>query len=131
MAARAHDVAALSIKGSSTILNFPQLVEYLPRPASVSPRDVQAGAAKAADMDELKSISSTLFNTSMETTGASEELGQLIELPSLEGTFDSADRWVYPLWDDLDGEFYGRFFEEIAIGESLIPTSILETMKWT
>ncbi|KAG8636218.1 hypothetical protein MANES_16G111000v8 [Manihot esculenta] len=51
MAARAHDVAALSIKGNSAILNFPELASSLPRPASNSPRDVQAAAAKAASMD--------------------------------------------------------------------------------
>ena len=51
MAARAHDVAALSIKGNSAILNFPKLAGSLPRPASNSPRDVQAAAAKAASMD--------------------------------------------------------------------------------
>ncbi|MBA0756836.1 hypothetical protein Gotri_019980 [Gossypium trilobum] len=53
MAARAHDVAALSIKGNSAILNFPELAESLPRPASNSPRDVQAAAAKAAAMEFL------------------------------------------------------------------------------
>ncbi|KAJ9183916.1 hypothetical protein P3X46_007713 [Hevea brasiliensis] len=51
MAARAHDVAALSIKGNSAILNFPELAGSLPRPTSNSPRDVQAAAAKAASMD--------------------------------------------------------------------------------
>nr|QGP73772.1 Ethylene-responsive transcription factor ERF043 [Sedum alfredii] len=51
MAARAHDVAALSIKGHSAILNFPELADSLPRPDSSSPRDVQAAAAKAAGMD--------------------------------------------------------------------------------
>ncbi|KAI4350813.1 hypothetical protein L6164_005227 [Bauhinia variegata] len=51
MAARAHDVAALSIKGSSAMLNFPELAGSLPRPASNSPRDVQAAAAKAAAME--------------------------------------------------------------------------------
>ena len=51
MAARAHDVAALTIKGSSAILNFPELAASLPRPASNSPRDVQAAAAKAASME--------------------------------------------------------------------------------
>ncbi|XP_059286129.1 dehydration-responsive element-binding protein 3-like [Lycium ferocissimum] len=131
MAARAHDVAALSIKGNSAILNFPQLVESLPRPASVSPRDVQAAAAKAAAMDELTSASSSSslssLGVSMETTAASEELGQIIELPSLEGTFDSdelklsdsadADGWVYPPWGAFDNEFCGHFFEE--------------TLKWT
>ncbi|KAL9224526.1 hypothetical protein vseg_000551 [Gypsophila vaccaria] len=52
MAARAHDVAALSIKGSSAaVLNFPDLAPSLPRPLSNSPRDVQVAAAKAAAMD--------------------------------------------------------------------------------
>ncbi|KAK6162612.1 hypothetical protein DH2020_002453 [Rehmannia glutinosa] len=48
MAARAHDVAALAIKGQSAYLNFPHLAEYLPRPASTAPKDIQAAAAKAA-----------------------------------------------------------------------------------
>ncbi|KAH7519672.1 ethylene-responsive transcription factor ERF034 [Ziziphus jujuba] len=48
MAARAHDVAALAIKGSSAFLNFPELAHYLPRPVSTSPKDIQAAAAKAA-----------------------------------------------------------------------------------
>ncbi|XP_027175236.1 ethylene-responsive transcription factor TINY-like [Coffea eugenioides] len=51
MAARAHDVAALSIKGNSAILNFPELAGSLPRPATCSPPDVQAAALKAAQMD--------------------------------------------------------------------------------
>lgn len=50
MAARAHDVAALSIKGNPAILNFPELAELLPRPASLKPQDVQAAATKAAAM---------------------------------------------------------------------------------
>lgn len=48
MAARAHDVAALAIKGRSASLNFPHLAHQLPRPASTSPKDIQAAAAMAA-----------------------------------------------------------------------------------
>ncbi|XP_051147050.1 ethylene-responsive transcription factor ERF039-like [Andrographis paniculata] len=48
MAARAHDVAALAIKGQSAYLNFPHLAHELPRPASAAPKDIQAAAAKAA-----------------------------------------------------------------------------------
>ncbi|CAL1401281.1 unnamed protein product [Linum trigynum] len=45
MVARAHDVATLYLKGRSAILNFPDLVSSLQRPASVAPRDVQAATA--------------------------------------------------------------------------------------
>ncbi|KAL9277293.1 hypothetical protein ACSQ67_025152 [Phaseolus vulgaris] len=48
MAARAHDVATLAIKGHSAYLNFPNLAQDLPRPITTSPKDIQAAAAKAA-----------------------------------------------------------------------------------
>ncbi|CAA0806022.1 Ethylene-responsive transcription factor ERF034 [Striga hermonthica] len=51
MAARAHDVAALAIKGRSAYLNFPHLAHELPRPASTLPKDIQAAAAQAAALD--------------------------------------------------------------------------------
>ncbi|XP_066373012.1 ethylene-responsive transcription factor ERF037-like [Miscanthus floridulus] len=51
MAARAHDAAALVVKGRAAVLNFPEMAASLPRPASAAPRDVQAAAARAAAMD--------------------------------------------------------------------------------
>lgn len=61
MAARAHDVAAITIKGSSAVLNFPRLSHLLPRPVSAAPRDVQLAAAQAAamDFDSLNNSSSS------------------------------------------------------------------------
>lgn len=108
MAARAHDVAAVSIKGASAILNFPELAAALPRPASLSPRDVQAAAAKAAAMDKFdilsspsstttscSSSSSTLSLTSLVSTidlsTTLEELSEIVELPSLGSCFNSVE----------------------------------------
>ncbi|OMO59626.1 hypothetical protein CCACVL1_24714 [Corchorus capsularis] len=55
MAARAHDVAALTIKGKSAFLNFPEIAHEFPRPVSSSPKDIQAAAAKAAALSFTKS----------------------------------------------------------------------------
>ncbi|KAF5177769.1 Ethylene-responsive transcription factor [Thalictrum thalictroides] len=63
MAARAHDVAALAIKGHSVHLNFPDLAPLLPRPVSASPKDIQAAATLAATFGEpIKSIPITVEN---------------------------------------------------------------------
>ncbi|GER25569.1 integrase-type DNA-binding superfamily protein [Striga asiatica] len=97
MAARAHDVAALSIKGASATLNFPEIASALPRPASLCPRDVQAAAAKAAAMEGLGSAgptsrpSSASLSSSSSMTSASEELSEIVELPSLGPCFDSLE----------------------------------------
>ncbi|XP_041020176.1 dehydration-responsive element-binding protein 3-like [Juglans microcarpa x Juglans regia] len=91
MAARAHDVAALSIKGNSAILNFPELAHLLPRPVSLAPRDVQAAAAKAARMDnfDLTSPSLSSLVSAMDLSKESEELSELVELPSLGTNYES------------------------------------------
>ncbi|XP_047952952.1 ethylene-responsive transcription factor TINY-like [Salvia hispanica] len=160
MAARAHDVAAMCIKGNSAILNFPQLSASLPRPESLSPRDVQAAAAKAAAMEELgycqlsssnspsssSSSSSTVTSVGQEGNAGSEELGEIIELPSLEGSYesgselavvDSAEGWLQPPWWALDKNFYDYFYNELGGGDgggggggSLISCSF-ETIKWS
>ncbi|KAK7314423.1 hypothetical protein VNO77_32946 [Canavalia gladiata] len=85
MAARAHDVAALTIKGSSAILNFPELASSLPRPASNSPRDVQAAAAKAASMVEAPPL------TPLSPASTPEDLAEIVELPPLGTSFESPD----------------------------------------
>ncbi|KAL3498485.1 hypothetical protein ACH5RR_041217 [Cinchona calisaya] len=124
MAARAHDVAALSIKGKSAILNFPELAGSLPRPASLSPRDVQAAAAKAAAMDKFEALSSkettstslTLSTSStssslsslvsaIDLSPTSEELSEIVELPRLDtSTFDTVElRNDFAYFDSVDG----------------------------
>ncbi|KAL9268826.1 Dehydration-responsive element-binding protein 3-like protein [Drosera capensis] len=88
MAARAHDVAALCIKGDNAILNFPELVGSLPRPVSLAPRDVQAAAAKAAAMEQFDR------NETVEEEEEEEELCEIVQLPSL-GPSCELDELVY------------------------------------
>uniref|UniRef100_M1BDC4 AP2 domain-containing transcription factor 2 n=2 Tax=Solanum tuberosum TaxID=4113 RepID=M1BDC4_SOLTU len=138
MAARAHDVAALSIKKDPSILNFPHLIDSLPRPISLSPRDVQAAAAEAAAMEDPNLVSSSSSVSSIDKiTSASDDLGEIIELPSLDGSFeskteltmtDSVDGWLYPPWWASDGDFDGYLFEQDAVGDGLI-LSNFEMMK--
>ncbi|KAK1264558.1 Ethylene-responsive transcription factor ERF037 [Acorus gramineus] len=51
MAARAHDAAAITVKGGAAVLNFPHLAASLPRAASSTPGDVREAAARAAAME--------------------------------------------------------------------------------
>ncbi|WOL08217.1 dehydration-responsive element-binding protein 3-like [Canna indica] len=109
MAARAHDVAALSIKGAAAVLNFPELAASLPRPATLSPRDVQVAAAKAAAMDPGEGAPAEPAKDA--PAADSDELGEIVELPRLDdeccfidsadsqGEFlfdDSVESWAYP-----------------------------------
>ncbi|KAF7085160.1 hypothetical protein CFC21_088636 [Triticum aestivum] len=115
MAARAHDVAAVAIKGRRAHLNFPHLADALPRPASTSPADIQAAAASAAaQCESSSSVAETTETptTSTETSAASSgtagsvEENALFDLPDL--LLDLRDGlWCSPTWataaDDYDG----------------------------
>ncbi|CAA0826914.1 Ethylene-responsive transcription factor TINY [Striga hermonthica] len=137
MAARAHDVAALTVKGESAVLNFPHLRGSLPRPASVAPRDVQDAAAKAAAMEDIRpppppdspETSNSASSVSCDAAAAgSDDLGEIIELPSLEGgdgtaesgggmaVVDSAEGWLQPPWWASDKDFCEYFLDQVAAG---------------
>nr|TKW40708.1 hypothetical protein SEVIR_1G263400v2 [Setaria viridis] len=109
MAARAHDVAALAIKGRAAHLNFPHLAHELPRPASASPADIQAAAAEAAaaaavDVEQCVSshaaaeTSSSSSAASLEKAfaGHSEE-NVLFDLPDLLLDLSNGLCWS-PIW---------------------------------
>nr|CAB3446195.1 unnamed protein product [Digitaria exilis] len=95
MAARAHDAAALVIKGPAAVLNFPDLAAALPRPASASPRDVQAAAARAAAMAmEPVLPPPPAVAAAAALQQAEEELEAIVELPRLDEADDSASELV-------------------------------------
>ncbi|WOK99302.1 hypothetical protein Cni_G08014 [Canna indica] len=100
MAARAHDAAALSVKAAAAAsLNFPELAGSLPRPASLSPRDVRAAAARAAAMDPqgaARAADATAAAAAAEEE--EDELGEIVELPRLDDDDSSESA-------QLEGEF--------------------------
>lgn len=96
MAARAHDVAALTIKGNSAYLNFPELAHELPRPATKSPKDIQAAAAKAA---------AAIFGDTPRSHEAEAQLSQ-VKLPISHSptptttSDDTQESSIFPSTDD-------------------------------
>ncbi|KAF7851874.1 hypothetical protein BT93_L2022 [Corymbia citriodora subsp. variegata] len=95
MAARAHDVAALAIKGSSAILNFPALAPSLPRPASSSPRDVQAAAAKAASMTGAPDSPAAAATATATVPSSSDALSPPSSAPTTSSSSSSSSSSLY------------------------------------
>nr|AYK27445.1 CRT binding factor [Solanum melongena] len=77
MAARAHDVAALALRGRSTCLNFADSAWRLPIPASSDSKDIQKAAAEAAEA----------FRPSEESEEVSGEFSSTITPETPENTF--------------------------------------------
>nr|UQE90552.1 CBF2.1 [Actinidia arguta] len=73
MAARAHDVAAIALRGRTACLNFSDSRWRLPVPASTNPKDIQKAAAEAAEafrFPPLSCSSSTNFSSHESTCDA-------------------------------------------------------------
>ncbi|KAM4094269.1 hypothetical protein ACJW30_06G183300 [Castanea mollissima] len=80
MAARAHDVAAIALRGRNACLNFADSVWRLPVPASAAAKDIQRAALKAAEafrpaeLDDVSGddLTQRLGNTAAAVTVAAE-----------------------------------------------------------
>ncbi|CAH8383702.1 unnamed protein product [Eruca vesicaria subsp. sativa] len=83
MAARAHDVASLAIKGTTAYLNFPELSGELPRPVTNSPKDIQAAATAAAVNWQDSGVNSLRVNSS---ELAEAEPSRVVMAQSLSGS---------------------------------------------
>lgn len=77
MAARAHDVAALALRGRSACLNFADSAWRLPAPASTDAKDIQKAAAEAAEAFrpvELRSENNVVEKAEAEAAGGEEDI---------------------------------------------------------
>ena len=127
MAARAHDVAALAIKGHSAYLNFPNLAQDLPRPITTSPKDIQAAAAKAAattffhhakhcepQKDEQNHAEQASFSTQAQHVQAEEASPSTLSMDTTQGSSTSHstadDDTLFDLPDLFPDENNGLFF---------------------
>ncbi|ESQ55760.1 hypothetical protein EUTSA_v10026276mg [Eutrema salsugineum] len=114
MAARAHDVAALAIKGGSAHLNFPELAYHLPRPASADPKDIQAAAAAAAVEWKAPESPSSTATSSMTSSPLADDA--FSDLPDL--LLDVNDHHkIDGFWDSFPCEepFFLENYKEIGI----------------
>ncbi|KAM3302783.1 hypothetical protein P3S67_013813 [Capsicum chacoense] len=128
MAGRTYDVVALSIKGDAAILNFAELASYLPKPALLTPHDIQVAAAEVASMKNLDSLSMSSSSSSPATDlgTTSEELSQIVELPRLETCIDdSFDQLRNELLyvDDLVDGWLCHDNEEIIMSSCFEPSN--------
>ncbi|XP_060170147.1 ethylene-responsive transcription factor ERF034-like [Lycium barbarum] len=87
MAARAHDVAVMALRGRSACLNFADSAWRLPIPASAAAKDIQKAAAEAAEAFRPSEISSEGEN--------SEELVSIVDQVIISDVVDSP--WRLPL----------------------------------
>ncbi|KAM0945421.1 putative transcription factor AP2-EREBP family [Dioscorea sansibarensis] len=105
MAARAHDVAAIALRGRSACLNFADSAWRLPVPDSASPRAIRASAAMAAEA----------FGSG-KGSGSPSGIGEtgMEAIKAREGVFD----WG---WLDSVGTGEGYYYENLAQGLLLDP----------
>ncbi|XP_058773457.1 dehydration-responsive element-binding protein 1A-like [Vicia villosa] len=102
MAARAHDVAAMALRGRYACLNFADSTWRLPKPASTEAKDIQKAAAEAAEAfrpDQIlpvNNVDGTLTvndNDAAVAPAATEEQNMFSMEVEEEGAMNMPDMW--------------------------------------
>ncbi|KAK6935327.1 AP2/ERF domain [Dillenia turbinata] len=120
MAAAAYDVAALALKGSDAVLNFPDSMGQYPVPSTPSPADIRSAAAAAAVLKqkmlrEIRDGGASSGNVSVTTTKVEEFIDEdaLFDMPNLlvdmaGGLLVSPPRISSPPSDESPDSFDGE-----------------------
>ncbi|KAI3913714.1 hypothetical protein MKW98_011775 [Papaver atlanticum] len=117
MAARAHDVAAMALRGRSACLNFADSVWRLPVPVSSDPNDIRKAAAEAA-----KAFQQSESVDEINNSGHSENFSQvnsMISSSPVSPIISSSEKVFYM---DEEAEFeMPRLLADMAEGLLLSP----------
>ncbi|EOA14526.1 hypothetical protein CARUB_v10027759mg [Capsella rubella] len=116
MAARAHDVAALALRGRSACLNFADSAWRLRIPETTCPKEIQKAAAEAAMAFQNESVTTEGSKTAVvEGEVAVSEGERMVEEQSQSGVF---------FMDEEDVFGFPKFFENMAEGMLLPPPEL-------
>ncbi|ERN19383.1 hypothetical protein AMTRI_Chr09g22590 [Amborella trichopoda] len=112
MAARAHDVAALALRGPSACLNFADSARLLPRPDSREPRDIQRAAALAAE--EFRPSENGVFDRGMPDSLPENQGSGVVAAASPESLVFPMDEDCYGFDGPYTGTLMGAMTDDVA-----------------
>ncbi|GMH29548.1 hypothetical protein Nepgr_031391 [Nepenthes gracilis] len=94
MAARAHDVAVLALRGRSACLNFADSAWRLPVPASTDTKDIQRAAAEAAE--QFRPVSQPVLRDARKEKSSGDQMA-MIASPEAETVFYTDEEAVFDM----------------------------------
>ncbi|XP_010444203.1 PREDICTED: dehydration-responsive element-binding protein 1D-like [Camelina sativa] len=115
MAARAHDVAALALRGRSACLNFADSAWRLRIPETTCPKEIQKAAAEAAMAFQNESVTAEGSQTAAETEAVREGERRMVMEEQSSSVFYMDEEEVLGM---------PNFFENMAEGMLLPPPEV-------